>query len=192
MSFFTGTQAELLYALPASVTKNTFTTEAAISAVAGTTAVCTLPPGYFNDVPNAVGRVLYLRAEGIIANTANATFALNLGFDTTVGAKANSVTVNAAYTPTASVTAPWHLEAWYTCTAFATSTFSLQVNGFVVYEQVAAGGAPSTTSQRAGFQASITGMDPRVQFYVELFGTWSASSASNTTTLHQMLLWGCN
>jgi hypothetical protein len=27
---------------------------------------------------------------------------------------------------------------------------------------------------------------------VELFGTWSASSASNTTTVQQMLLWGDN
>ena len=192
MSFFTGTQSELLYVLPASVTKNTFTTEAAISSVAGTTALCSLPPGYFNDVPNAVGRSLYLHAEGIIANTAAATFALNLGLDTTAGTKANSVTVNAAYTPTASVTAPFHLDAWYTCTAFATSTFSMQVNGRIVYESVAAGGAPTTSSQASGFQASITGMDPRVQFYIELFGTWSASSASNTTTLHQMLLTGMN
>jgi len=192
VSFFTGTQSELLYVLPASVTKNTFTTEAAISAVAGTTALCSLPPGYFNPVPNAVARGLYLHAEGIIANTAAATFALNLGLDTTAGTKANSVTVNAAYTPTASVTAPWHLDAWYTCTAFATSTYSLQVNGRIVFESVAAGGAPTTSSQASGFQAAITGMDPRVQFYIELFGTWSASSASNTTTLHQMFLWGLN
>ena len=192
MSFITGTQAELLYVLPASVTKNTFTTEAAISAVAGTTPLCSLDPGYFRDVPNAVARGLYLHAEGTIANTAAATFALNLGLDTTAGTKANSVTVNAAYTPTASVTAPWHLDAWYTCTAFATSTFSLQVSGRIVYESVAAGGAPTTSSQASGFQASITGMDPRVQFYLELFGTWSASSASNTTTLNSMFLWGLN
>jgi len=192
MSFFTGTQAELLYALPASVTKNTFTTEAVISAVAGTTPVCALPPGYFNDVPNAVGRSLYLHAEGIIANTAAATFALNLGLDTTAGTKANSTTVNAAYTPTASTTAPWHIDAWYTCTAFATSTFSIQVNGTVEYQSVAAGGAPTTSAQRSGFQTSLTGIDPRVQLYLELFGTWSASSASNSTTLHQLFLWGLN
>jgi hypothetical protein len=60
------------------------------------------------------------------------------------------------------------------------------------YESVAAGGAPTTSAQSVGFQGSITGMDPRVQFYLELFGTWSASSASNTTTLQQMFLWGLN
>jgi len=192
MSFITGTQTELLYALPSAVTKNTFTTEAVISAVAGTTEVCSLDPGYFRSVPKPIGRSLYLRAEGIIANTAAATFALNLGLDTTVGTKANSTTVNAAYTPTASVTAPWHLEAWYTCTAFTSSTMTLQVNGKIEYESVAAGGAPTTTRQVSGFQTSLTGLDPRVQFYVELFGTWNASSSSNTTTLHQMFLFGLN
>lgn len=195
MSFLFGTQTEQIYSLAAAVTKNTYTTEAAFTGVLGTNTVCKLPGGYFaNGVPNPVGRCLYLRVQGIIANTAAATFAVNLGFDPTAGTKANSVAVNAAYTPTLAVTAPWTLEAWYTCTAFVTSQMTLQVNGHVCYEQVAAGGAPSTTSQRAGFQGSISGatMDPRVDNYVELFGTWSASSASNTTTVHQMLLFGLN
>lgn len=192
MSFYTGTQAELLYSLGASVTKNTYTTEAAFSGVAGTNTVCSLPAGYFAADPNPVGRSLYLKAAGTIGNTAAATFAVNLGFDVTAGTKANSVAVNAAYTPTAAVTAPWTLEAWYLCTAFATSTFSLQVNGTIRYESVAAGGAPTTTAQCAGFGGSITGMDPRVQFYLELFGTWSGSNAANTTTLQQMLLLGLN
>jgi hypothetical protein len=187
------TQPELLYTLSSAVTKNTYTTEAAYSGVGGTNTVCSLLAGYFlGDVPNPVGRSLQLEAWGTIANTAAATFAVNLGFDTTAGTKANSVAVHAAYTPTSAVTAPWFLTARYTCTAFTTTAFSLQVNGNIRYESVAAGGAPTTTGQCAGFQAAITGMDPRVQFYLELFGTWSASSASNTTTLQQMFLWGLN
>jgi hypothetical protein len=35
-------------------------------------------------------------------------------------------------------------------------------------------------------------VDPRVELYIELFGTWSASAAGNTTTLQQMFLWGLN
>ena len=49
MSFYTATNAELLYTLPAAVTKNTYTTEAVFSAVAGTTPVCLLPGNYFID-----------------------------------------------------------------------------------------------------------------------------------------------
>src|SRR5213595_2107729 len=122
------TQPELLYTLSSAITKNTYTTEAAYSGVGGTNSVCSLLAGYFlGDVPNPIGRSLHLKAMGTIGNTAAATFAVNLGFDTTAGTKANAVAVHTAYTPTSAVTAPWMLEAWYTCTAFATTTFSLQV-----------------------------------------------------------------
>jgi hypothetical protein len=89
---------------------------------------------------------------------------------------------------------PGVLEAWYTCTAFATSTATFQVNGRSwQVESVASGGAPTTERGRpSGFTGTHTGIDPRVANYVELFGTWSASAAGNTTTLQQMLLWGLN
>jgi hypothetical protein len=193
MSGYTGTQSELLYTLGAAVTKNTYTTEAAFSGVAGTNTVCELPAGYFALTnPNSVGRSLMLDAHGTIANTAAATFAVNLGFDTASGTKANSVTVYAATAPTPATTTIWQCHVTYTCTAFTTSQFSLQVNGYWTQGATASGAALGTAGLRTDFQASITGMDPRVAFYLELFGTWSASSGSNTTTLQQMLLYGLN
>ena len=193
MSGYTMTQPELLYTLSSAVTKNTYTTEAAFTGVGGTNTVCSLLAGYFlGDVPNPVGRALKLEVSGTIANTAAATFAVNLGWDTTAGTKANPVTVYAATAPTAATTAVWNCQVWYTCTAFTTTAFSLQVNGFWTQSAIATGAALATTGLRTDFQAAITGMDPRVQFYLELFGTWSASSASNTTTVQQMLLYGLN
>jgi hypothetical protein len=193
MSFITGTQAELLYALAAPVTKNTYTTEAAFSGVVGTNTVCTLDGGYFrNDNPNPVGRSLYLVASGTIANTAAATFAVNLGLDTAAGTKANSTGIYAASAPTASVTSTWMLEAWYTCTAFATSTMSLQVNGRWTQEAIASGGVLGSGQLSASFNGLLTGVNPRADLYIELFGTWNASSASNTTTLQEMFLFGLN
>lgn len=187
------TQPELLYTLSSPITKNTYTTEAAFTGVAGTNTVCSLLAGYFlGDVPNPVGRSLKLEIGGTIANTAAATFAVNLGFDSTPGTKANSVTVYAATAPTAATTTLWNCQVWYTCTAFTTNAMSLQVNGFWTQSATASGAALGTTGLRTDFQGSITGMDPRVQFYFELFGTWSASSASNTTTVQQMLLYGLN
>lgn len=193
MSFTTGTQTELLYALSSAITKNTYTTIAAYTGVAGTNTVCSIPAGFFmSDNPNPVGRSLTLEIWGTIANTAAATFANAINVNPTAGTSTGNIAANAAYTPTASVTAPWMLFARMTCTAFATSTFTLQVNGFVRYESVASGGAPTTAAQESGFTGTISGLDPRVQQYVEGFGTWSASSASNTTTVQQMLLWGNN
>jgi hypothetical protein len=193
MSGGTGTQAELLYTLSASITKNTYTTQAAFSGVLGTNTVCAIPGGWLiADNPNPIGRALYLRVFGNIATTSAATFATALGLDPTAGTINQSITMNAAYTPTAAITAPFTLEAWYTCTAYATSTATWQVNGMIRYESIAAGGAPTTTAQESGFSGTHAGVDPRVANYVELFGTWSASAAGNTTTIQQMFLWGLN
>lgn len=190
MSFVTGTQMEQLYSLSTSITKNTYTTEAAFTGVAGTNTLCSLPPGFFRGGSEQVGRSLRLLVSGTIANTAAATFAVNLGLDTTAGTKANSTTVYAATAPTASVTATWVCDVIYTCTAFATSTMTLQVNGQWEQEAAASGAALNANKLSSSFNGSLTGLDPRVQFYLELFGTWSASSASNTTTVQQMFLWG--
>jgi hypothetical protein len=193
MSGITGTQAELLYAMPATVTKNTYTTQAALSGVLGTNTVCKLPGGWLLDNnPNPIGRGLMLECWGTIATTSAATFALALGLDPTAGTIANSIVANTAYTPTAAVTAPWHFQAYYTCSAFATSTATFQVNGSIRYQSVATGGAPTTTAQEAGFSGTQAGFDPRIDNYIELFGTWSASAAGNTTSLQQMFLWGLN
>jgi len=189
MSGVTGTQKEILYSLSSPITKNTYTTEAAFTGLLGTNTVCKLRGGiYDNDNPNPVGRILTLDVHGSIANTAAATFAVNLGFDPTAGTKANAIAVYAATAPTASVTAVFHCHAVYTCTAFATSTFSLQVNGFWTQSATASGAALGTAGLRSDFRGLITGMDPRVDNYIELFGTWSASNAANTTTVDQMFL----
>jgi hypothetical protein len=193
MSFYTGTVTEQLYSLSASITKNTYTTIAAYTGVAGTNTICSIPAGYFlNTNPNPVGRGLYLEVHGTIANTAAATFANAININPTVATSTGNVTINAAYTPTSAVTAPFWVMAWVTCTVFTTSAMTLQINGEVKYHSVASGGAPTTSAQSSGFSGSIASLDPRVTQYVELFGTWSASSSSNTTTVQQMKLFGTN
>jgi hypothetical protein len=193
MSFITGTQAELLYTLTTAITKNTYTTEAAFSGVLGTNTVCTLPAGWLlNDSPNPVGRSLYMLAMGTTATTTAATIAVRLGMDPAAGTINQAVGVSGALAPTAAVTCPFRLEAWYTCTAFLTSTATFQVNGSWRVESVASGGVPTTAAQSSAFTGTHTGIDPRVANYIELFGTWSASAAGNTTTIQQMFLWGLN
>lgn len=193
MSFNSGTQAELLYTLNGPVTKNTYTTIAAFSGVAGTNTVCSIPAGWaINENPNPVGRSLLLEAMGTIATTSAATFAVALNVNPTVATSTGNISVAGALAPTAAVTCPFHLKAYFTITAFATSTMTLQINGQWRVESVASGGVPTTTAQSSGFAGSIASLDPRVTQYVELFGTWSASAAGNTTTLQQLILWGLN
>ncbi len=195
MSFTTGTQAELLYTLPSAVTKNTYTTQAAFPGVLGTNTVCSVSPGWLlNDSPNPVGRALYLKAMGTVANTAAATLAMALGLNPIAGAVTTPtpITVCAASTPLAATTTLWSVEAWFTCTTFATSTATYQINGSVRWGNAATGGAVVASDQTGDFQGTFANVDPRVQLYVELFGTWSVSNVANTTTVQQMFLWGLN
>lgn len=192
MSFTTGIPAELLYSLPAAVTKNTFTTQAVISVpVSSTLPHCIVPGKFFAAVPNGVSRSLYLKAQGTIATTAAATFTGVLGWDTAQNTLANSVTYWPILAPTAATTCLWQLDVWYTAQQVGSAGLTLQVNG--EYRQsVVATGVLSTAPQSVMFQTSLTGIDNRSDAYIELWGTWSASAAGNTTTLQQMQLFGLN
>src|SRR4030095_5012863 len=182
--------AEKLYSLSAAVTKNTYTTIAAFSGVAGTNTVMSIPAGLFlNNNPAPVGRKLLVVAAGTIGVTATPTFAGAININPTVATTTNNIAMFAATTLSAA-SATFQMEAWIMCTAFATSTMTLQINGRWEQEVGAAGAALAATGLYGGFQATWTGRDPRVTQYVELFGTWSASSASNTTTLQQFDLYG--
>jgi hypothetical protein len=193
VSFTTGTQAELLYVLPAAVTKNTYTTIAVLSAPAATAPVAKIQGGLLASVPSPIGRAFYLKAFGTIANTAAATFFPSLSFGTTAGTVANNNALYAATAPTASVTAPWGMEAWITCQAAGeTGGTTFQVNGRWDQAIVASASALSTAPWSQQFSFSVTGLLESTTYYVELAGTWSASSASNTTTLQQMFFWGLN
>jgi hypothetical protein len=193
MSFVTGTQAELLYSLPAAVTKNTYTTQACMSALPATNPLAAVPAGFFASVPNGIGRALYVKAMGTIATTSAATFAPALAVDTTAGTALNPIVIYTTTAPTAAVTAQWTVEAWITCQAVGTSAgTTLQVNGKWDQSILATGGAPSTAPFSAQFAASLTALPSNAALFVELFGTWSASAAGNTTTLQQMFLLGLN
>jgi hypothetical protein len=161
--------------------------------VAGTNTICSIPAGWlFNENPNPVGRTLLLEAFGTIATTSAATFAGAVNINPTIATSTGNVSVSGALAPTAAVTCPFSLRLYIVCSAFATSTNTYQINGHWRVETVASGGVPTTAAQCSGVSGSIASLDPRVTQYVELFGTWSASAAGNTTTLQQMVLWGLN
>jgi hypothetical protein len=194
MSFYTGTYTELLYTLPAAVTKNTYTAQAILSALTASAPVATIPAGYFMNPPaSGPGKAVYLKAWGTIANTAAATFSPAFGLDPTPGTIANATTIAAAVAPTAATTAVWNLEMWITARAVGqTGGMTLQCDGRWVNEATASAAAPAASSLATGFSASITGLQGSLAYSLELLGTWSASSASNTTTLNQMFLLGLN
>ena len=85
MSFITGTQTELIYALPTPVTANTYTTERVISsAVTAATPRCLIPGNFFGY--NGIGKGLYITGSGLVGATSGTNnLSLRLTWDPTPG-----------------------------------------------------------------------------------------------------------
>jgi hypothetical protein len=179
--------------MPTPVTKNTYTTQAVISALPGSGALARVPGGYFAENPNPIGRCLYMQAFGTLGNASAATFCPGVGLSATPGTVANSAFFyNPALATTSGVTVQWQCQVWFTCTAFAETSMTLQMNGQWGQTTVASGGIGNASGISGQCALSITGLTAANPYYVELNGTWGTSSASNTTTIQQMFLFGLN
>ncbi len=191
MSFITGTQAEVLYSLATPVTANTYTTQRVISAP-NTAPRAIIPAQFFSY--NSVPKVLYVCGQGLIgATTGTNNFTAVLGWDPTPGTLGTSlVTMANAVTVTASVTnAGFSFEAWITCQAVSNTALTLQIDGFMNIGVVAAG-TVSTAPQEIYFDGNVNSLNAEASAAIELFGTWSANNAANTTTLKQFMVMGLN
>lgn len=195
MSFYTGTQAELLYTLPATITNNTFTTQRVISApTAGTHAI--VPAQFFQNPPaSGPGKALLIKGAGTVANAATgATFANVLALDSTQGTLLAGGTIFSlpALAPTASTTIPWDFEIFITCQQTGFSQTTLQCNG--VYRQAVAASSTTlvATNLTSQIATNLTGLNSEAQMYLEMFSTCSSSNASNTISLQQLHMWGLN
>lgn len=190
MSNYTGQNPELYYALPAAVTKNTYTTIAPISAIAGSSIPrAIIPANYFS----MIGKSLSFRARGTIQSAAGtATFLWTGGLDSTQGTLGKTIFATPTLTP-ATGTAIFDLEGDITAQAVGQAGTTLQCNGSVRVAGTTAAAWLTSLSATGGaavksefeFSTSITALDNEVNQYLELFGTWSASSATNSTVLQQ-------
>lgn len=197
MSGYTGTIFEQLYSLPVAVTKNTYTTIAPISAAAATSVPrCIIPANYFS----VIGKSLCFRARGTLQSAAGtATFSFTGGLDSTAGTLGKTIFATANLTP-ATGTAVFDIEGDIVAQAIGQAGTTLQCNGSVrvagttanawLTSLAATGGAAA--GAQVLFSNSITALDNEVNQYLELFGTWSASSATNSTVLQVFKVYGEN
>jgi len=197
MSGYTLTQGELLYSLPVAVTKNTYTTIAPISAAAATSVPrCIVPINYFS----AIGKSLSFRARGTLQSAAGtATFSFTGGLDSTAGTLGKTIFATANLTP-ATGTCVFDIEGDIVAQAIGQAGTTLQCNGSVRVAGTTANAwltsLAATGGAAAGAQVlysnSITALDNEVNQYLELFGTWSASSGTNSTVLQVFKCFGEN
>jgi hypothetical protein len=193
MSYLTGTNVETIYkSTTAGAAKGTFTSEFMINDVATMGAQAVLPPYFWLPVLG-VGKAVKIEAWGILSSTATPTYT----FTTRLGASgttAASVLVSAALTTGSGVTNQlWEFHGVVTCLIAAGAGANSTFRGV---GSITCGGLASPFSYSlygsAATPGTIATVDISIANYISFNVTCSASSASNTVTLQDLLISGLN
>ena len=194
MSWTTGTQTEALSANTAVGTSfNTFTSAQYIGP--SSTGSGYLPANFF--LPNTgVGKTLNVKAFGYYACTATPTLVLGITANTTQGTYNSSgiFAQTPAMTLASGVTGWWSLDCLITCTATGSSGTFLASGAVILYSAVTSATAWNSgrlTSSTANPNTALT-LSTEVAYYVELFATYSSSSASNLVQVYNVAVLGLN
>jgi len=196
MSFITGTQTELLYAMPTSAAAVTAAANTVMSYPNTTTfPAYTLTRSFFAQGGFTTGKSLLIKGGGWFTTSSTAmTQTISVGFDTTAGTLSALKASTGAFTPTASVTnGAFEFEVLFTQTASGPSGTANAVghlfwgtgnNAAVASPQIFMIGAPN---------AGIALINPTTtDYFVEAFSSWSLTTGAPTITLTNFLIFGLN
>jgi len=205
MSFLTGTQAELLYSMPAS---GSAVTAAAITVMSGSTAAnpaYALPANFFASQGGTTpGKALLLKGGGSWATaTAARTTVFTAGLDTTAGTLGITLAKTGTLTTVVQATAAaFDFEVLVTMTAqgVGATAGTLNAVGWVEYgvaNNAAAGTFGTYSSNNAsrfmiGTPQTAVTFNPTTSYYLEVFNTWDATTNAPTTTLTNFYVFGLN
>lgn len=201
MSFLTGTNTELLYTSTASGTaKASFTSEVAINDTAGMGAQAFLQPNFWSPTGSkaqAVGRGIRIVARGIVSSTATPsyTWSLRLG---SAGNTSSAIVLGSAALATASgvTNVPWVFEGDVILETLGAVGTNSTVRG--IGTLLTDGYSAATTTRlymlygSAASPGTVATVDTTITNYINFNITCTASSASNTITLQQLLVYGLN
>jgi len=195
LSGFTGTQAELLYAMPASGAAVTAAATTVMSAANTTTfPAYSLPAGPNGFFP-AAGKSLLIKGGGWFTTSSTAmTQTISIGFDTTAGTLSALKCATGAFTPTASVTnGAFEFEIMATITALGASA-NLNAVGHLLW---GTGNNAATASPQLFMigapNAGVALANPwTTTYYVEAFSAWSLTTGAPTVTLTNFMVFGLN
>jgi hypothetical protein len=189
MSWTTGTQTEALASNTA--VGASFPSFTAAQYVGAPSGAGYLPANFF--LPTlGVGKAFMVKAFGTISTTGTPNFTMAVSLNTTQGTyNSSGILATTAATAQASgeTTVPWELEVIATCTGTGSSGAILADGMWKVY--------PTGTTLIAARCANVTPntaltISTESAYYVELAGTWSASSASNAVQVNRVLVIGLN
>lgn len=194
MSNITGTVTELVYASQAAgAAQNTFTAERTLFTTAEQGERPSFPANLWTPTYGR-GRGFRVIARGILSSTGTPTYTWSIRLGANGSTTAAIVLGTAALTTGSGVSnQPWELEGDVIFESVATAGNSSTVRGTGLllspglaspFMYLLYGGAASP--------GTVATVDPSITNYVNVNIACSASSASNTITLHQLLVFGLN
>jgi hypothetical protein len=195
MSFFTGTNVELLYFSTATGTaKGTFTSEVQINDTAGMGVQAHLPPDFWLPNQTSVGRGIRIVARGILSSTATPTYTFTIRSGAAGSTSAAILLGSAALTTGSGVSNQmWELEGDCVLTAIGAAGTNSTVRGI---GSIFCGGLASPFQYPiwggAASPGTVATVDTSIMNFINFNVTCSASSASNTITLQQLQVYGLN
>lgn len=199
MSFLTGTNTELLYASTAAGTaKASFTSEVAINDTAGMGVQFHLPADFWQpNKAQSVGRGIRIEAAGLVSSTATPSYTWTVRGGA-AGATSGAIMLGSAAIATASGISniPWYFYGNIVLESIGAAGANSTIRG-IGYLLMDGYAAATTTRlyQLYGGAASpgtAATFDTSISNYLNFNITCTASSASNTITLQQLLVWGLN
>jgi hypothetical protein len=212
MSFFTGTQVELLYAMPSAGAAATGTT-ATTQLLAQNSTIAPglpyyLPANFFNQQSGSgPGKSLLLKGGGWwTTGSTSVTLTLSFYADTTAGTTAGGTLLCAtgAFTTAISITnGAWDFEILVTCSALATGAHTnlnavghLNIgtgnNAAVATFSSASNGTNPCGTVMIGAPNAGALITSTSSYAIDPFASWSTTTGGPTITMTNFLIFGLN
>jgi hypothetical protein len=197
-SFLTGTNTELVYASTAAGTaKASFTSEVQINDTTGMGAQAFLPADFFGiggGRDGAIGKGLKIVARGILSSTGTPTYTFTCRSGTAGSTTAAIMLGSAALTTGSGVSNQlWEFQGDVILESLGAAGANSTVRGIGL---LACGGLASPFSYAlwggAASPGTVATFDTSIKNFINFNVTCSASSASNTITIQQLLVFGLN
>jgi hypothetical protein len=211
VSFYTGTQCELLYAMPGSGAAATGTTATAQNLALNSTTSpgvnFALPANFFNFMSGtSLGKSLLIKGGGWFSTTSTSmTCTLTFALDATAGTYVSAGLIGAtgAFTPAVSVSnGAWDFELLLTATLLGTGAH-VALNGVGHVNWGSANDAAVATFSSAGVSGAAntlmicspqtaTLITASVPYFLDVFASWSTTTGGPTITMTNLLIFGLN
>ena len=194
MSYLTGSNTELIYINPTSGTaKASFTTEIAINDQAGMGLRAHIPPDFWRNANDGTLRSVWVIARGILSSTGTPTYTFSCRLGVLDSITSVIALGSGALTTTSGAASQiWEFNGQFTLRTMGTTAATATGHGQGLLSSSGTANKVDPIWGGGASPGTFSTLDTTITNYFNMNVACSASSASNTITLHQLLILGLN